>query len=61
MASPPSGKEGCPKDGVVGKQGSSYLIIDERLTYSPTTSPYGDSPPPTPPLSGESNLPEGGE
>ncbi|WP_220398875.1 hypothetical protein [Bacteroides caccae] len=40
MASPPSGgKEGWLKAGVVG----APICFNNRLMYSPTTSPYGDS------------------
>ena len=32
-----------------------------KVIYLSTTPPFGHPPPPTPPLSGESNLPGGGE
>ncbi|WP_291590173.1 hypothetical protein [Bacteroides sp.] len=39
MASPPSGKEGWLKAGVVG----APICINIMLVHSPTTSPYGYS------------------
>ena len=39
MASPPSGTEGWLKAGVVG----APICFNNRLMYSPTTSPYGYS------------------
>lgn len=41
-------KEGWLKVGVVGVPICAYIM----LVHLPTTSPYGYSPPPTPPLSG---------
>ena len=61
MASPPSaGRRGVRRTGWQVNIVVCYSVI-YRFTISPATSPYGDSPPPTSPLSGESNLPEGGE
>ena len=37
------------------------MVTELRFTLLPTTSPFGYSPPQAPPLSGENNLPRGGE
>jgi len=48
---------GVPK----GRGGREHKVMKNSTVRIATTSPYGYSPPPPPPLSGESNLPGGGE
>ena len=44
-----------------GRGGREYKVMKNNAICIATTSPFGYSPPPPPPLSGESNLPGGGE
>lgn len=57
MDSPPSGKEGYPKDGVVGIN-KAYSFKSGKLIVLPTPTPKGYSTPSGSSVIGKNNFPE---